>query len=123
MSPRSSDVFKMSFMNTEGFYFTQVSVEPLFGPRISGKLFAEMRILRIQILILSALVLGTRVYAIMPVVDYALISQDAANVVVNLAKYVTTATKQELDGREWDKLGDAERDLIRFCLAKATPSK
>ena len=38
--------------------------------------------------------LGTRVYATMPVVDYAHISQDAANEVVNLAKYVTTATKQ-----------------------------
>ena len=49
MSPRSSDVFKMSFMNTEDFCFKQVTVEPLFGPRISGKLFAEMRT---QILIL-----------------------------------------------------------------------
>jgi hypothetical protein len=50
--------------------------------------------MRIQIPILWALVLGTRVYATMPVVDYAHISQDAANEVVNLAKYVATASKQ-----------------------------
>jgi hypothetical protein len=89
MSPPVLRCFKNIFYEHGRFYFTQASVEPLIGPRISGKLVAEMRI---QILILSALVLGARVYATMPVVDYAHISQDAANEVVNLAKYVTTAT-------------------------------
>src|SRR5215471_6966940 len=38
--------------------------------------------------------LAFRATATLPVVDHSHIAQDAANEVVNLAKYVTTATKQ-----------------------------
>lgn len=45
-------------------------------------------------IIAISLILATRAMATMPVVDYSHIAQDAANQVVNLAKYADIATKQ-----------------------------
>jgi hypothetical protein len=51
--------------------------------------------MRKEILIIAGVFsLAFRAMATMSVIDHAHIAQDAANEVVNLAKYVTTATKQ-----------------------------
>ena len=46
------------------------------------------------IILVGIFSMAFRAQAIMSVIDHAHIAQDAANEVVNLAKYVTTATKQ-----------------------------
>src|SRR6516164_4175543 len=46
------------------------------------------------LIILGVFSLAFKAHAVLPVIDHSHIAQDAANEVVNLAKYVTTATKQ-----------------------------